>query len=116
MAVADGGGYASLKLLDRCRKLSGSRSPSSPACAWTLPSTTSRHRHVVVVGQIGRPRLKGERLANLSVVAEDPDAGWEPITTIGGWYGCQQRVVEVLSGRALWYSTGLPAVPLRGGY
>ncbi len=52
-------------------------------------------------------------MANLSVVAEDPDAaGWEPIT-IAGWYGGQQRVVEVLSGTAVWYSTGSPAVPLR---
>jgi len=29
-------------------------------------------------GQIGRPRLKGERLPNLSVVAEDPNTAWEP--------------------------------------
>ncbi len=63
-------------------------------------------------GQIGRPRIKGERLANLSSVASDPDAGWEPIT-ISGWYGAQQRTVEVLSRTALWYNSGLPAVPLR---
>jgi hypothetical protein len=47
-------------------------------------------------------------LANLSSVeAEEPDACWEPITTIAGWYGGQQRVVQMLSGtalreRALW--------------
>jgi hypothetical protein len=33
--------------------------------------------------------------------------------TIAGWYGGQQRVVEVLCGTAVWYSTGLPVVPLR---
>ncbi len=33
--------------------------------------------------------------------------------TLCGWYGAQQRVVEVLSSTAIWYSTGLPAVPLR---
>ncbi len=48
----------------------------------------------------------------LCVAAEDPDAEWEPIT-ITGWYGVQQRTVEVVSATALWYSTGLPAVPLR---
>jgi hypothetical protein len=33
--------------------------------------------------------------------------------TFWGWYGAQQRVVEALSSTAIWYSTGLPAVPLR---
>jgi hypothetical protein len=33
---------------------------------------------------MGRPRLKGERLPNLSTVAEDPDAVWSPIT-VAGW-------------------------------
>src|SRR5918994_277074 len=31
-------------------------------------------------GQIGRPRLKGDRLPNLSVLAEDPTTDWAPIT------------------------------------
>jgi hypothetical protein len=28
---------------------------------------------------MGRPRLKGERMANLSAIAEDPSTGWEQI-------------------------------------
>ena len=63
-------------------------------------------------GQIGRPRLKGERLPNLSVVAEDPTTVWEP-TTIANWYGSGERTVEIASETAVWYSTGLPAVPVR---
>jgi hypothetical protein len=63
-------------------------------------------------GQMGRPRLKGERLPNLSNLAEDPDALWSPIT-VAGWYGGEERVVEIISKTAVWYSTGLPAVPLR---
>jgi hypothetical protein len=31
-------------------------------------------------GQMGRPRLKGERLPNLSIVAEDPTTLWTPIS------------------------------------
>jgi hypothetical protein len=108
VAVADGG-YASLKLLDRCRKL---REPITFITRLRLDAALYEPAPPRRPGQIGRPRLRGERLANLSVVAEDPDAGWEPIT-IAGWYGRQQRVVEVLSGTALWYSTGLPAAPLR---
>src|SRR5215210_6084449 len=61
---------------------------------------------------MGRPRLKGNRLPNLSMVAEDPATAWEPIT-VANWYGAEERTVEVASGTALWYSTGLPAVPLR---
>ena len=29
------------------------------------------------------------------------------------WYGGKKRTVEVVSGTAVWHSTGLPAVPLR---
>jgi hypothetical protein len=61
---------------------------------------------------MGRPRLKGERLPNLSDVAEDPSTGWAP-TTVDNWYGSGERTVEVASATAVWYSTGLPAVPIR---
>jgi hypothetical protein len=33
--------------------------------------------------------------------------------TLARWYGEAERTVEVVSETALWYSTGLPAVPLR---
>jgi hypothetical protein len=108
VAVADGG-YASLKLLDRCRRLSN---PITFITRLRLDAALYEPAPPRYPGQIGRPRLKGERLPNLSVVAEDPDAEWEPIT-ITGWYGVQRRTVEVISATAVWYSTGLPAVPLR---
>jgi hypothetical protein len=63
-------------------------------------------------GQLGRPRVKGSRLPKLSAVAEDPNTAWMPIT-IADWYGEGERSVEVASATALWYSSGLPAVPLR---
>jgi hypothetical protein len=63
-------------------------------------------------GQIGRPRLKGERLPNLSVVAEDPSTTWTP-TIVDDWYGSGERTVEVACATAVWYNTGLPAVPIR---
>src|SRR4030095_12330243 len=62
--------------------------------------------------QIGRPRLKGERMPNLSVVTEDPATVWEP-TTLANWSGSEDRTVEVASQTAVWYSTGLFAVPIR---
>jgi hypothetical protein len=61
---------------------------------------------------MGRARLKGERLPNLSVVAEDPSTAWAP-ATVDNWYGSAGRTVEVTSATAVWYSTGLPVVPIR---
>ena len=108
VAVADRA-YASLKLLSRCRSLS---KPVTFISRLRLDAALYEPAPPRRRGQIGRPRIKGERLPNLSVVAEDPDTVWKPIT-ITNWYGSVERVVEVSSQTAVWYSTGLFAVPLR---
>jgi DDE superfamily endonuclease len=108
VAVADGG-YASLKLLDRCRKL---RNPIAFVTRLRLDAALYEPAPPRQPGRMGRPRLKGERLPNLSVVAEDSATVWTPVT-VTGWYGRKERTVEVVSDTAVWYSTGLPAVPLR---
>jgi hypothetical protein len=108
VAVADRA-YASLKLLERCRKLSNPITFISRLrldAALYEPAPPRRPR------QIGRPRLKGERLPNLSEVAEDPTTVWKP-TKIANWYGSGERMVEIASETAVWYSTGLFAVPVR---
>jgi hypothetical protein len=108
VAVADST-YASLKLLFRCRSLSRSVTFITRLrldAALYEPAPARRP------GQIGRPRLKGGRLPNLSEVAEDPAIVWKP-TKIANWYGCGDRMVEIASETAVWYSTGLFAVPLR---
>jgi len=51
-------------------------------------------------------------LPNLSEVAQNPATAWEP-TTIANWYGSGERSVEIASATAVWYSTGLLAVPVR---
>jgi len=76
-----------------------------------MPPSTNRLRHDAPV-QIGRPRLKGERLPNLSEVAQETNTVWKP-TKIANWYGSGERMVEIASKTAVWYSTGLPAVPVR---
>ena len=108
IAVADRA-YASLKLLDRCRRL---RKPITFITRLRLDSALYEPAPPRHPGQIGRPRLKGERLPNLSVVAEDPATVWKPIT-IANWYGESERMVEIASETAVWYSTGLFAVPVR---
>ena len=108
VAVADGG-YAALKLLDRCRSLS---EPITFITRLRLDAALYKPAPPRHCGQIGRPRLKGDRLPNLSVLAEDPTTDWAPVT-LNNWYGNSKRTIEIVSGTALWYSTGLPAVPLR---
>jgi hypothetical protein len=108
VAVADGT-YASLKLLDRCRRLSN---PITFVTRLRLDAALYEPALPRRPGQMGRPRLKGERLPNLSVVIEDPTTLWTPIT-VSNWYGSTERTVETISETAVWHSTGLPAVPLR---
>jgi hypothetical protein len=108
VAVADRA-YASLKLLDRCRKL---RKPITFISRLRLDAALYEPAPVRRPGQRGRPRIKGERLPNLSEVAEDPSTLWKPIT-VANWYGSEARTVEIASETAVWYSTGLFAVPVR---
>jgi DDE superfamily endonuclease len=108
VAVADRA-YASLKLLDRCCKL---KNPITFITRLRLDAALYEPAPPRRRGQIGRPRLKGERLPNLSVVAEAPSTVWK-LTKIANWYGNGERVVEVASETAVWYSTGLFAVPVR---
>ncbi len=108
VAVADST-YASLKLLFHCQSLS---TPVTFITRLRLDAALYEPAPPRRPGQIGRPRLKGERLPNLSVVAEDPNTVWKT-TTIANWYGSGERMVEITSATAVWYSTGLFAVPLR---
>ena len=108
VAVADST-YASLKLLFRCRSLSR---PLTFITRLRLDAALYELAPPRRRGQRGRPRLKGERLPNLSVVAEDSSTVWK-LTTIANWYGERERMVEIASNTAVWYSTGLFAVPLR---
>jgi hypothetical protein len=101
--------YASLKLLDRCRRV---RRSITFITRLRLDAALYEPAPPRRPGQIGRPRIKGERLPNLSVVAEDSSTLWEP-TTIANWYGSEDRTVEIASATAVWYSTGLFAVPIR---
>ena len=108
VAVADST-YASLRLLERCRSLSN---PITFITRLRLDAALYEPAPPRYPGQMGRPRIKGERLPNLSAVAEDPDTDWTAMK-LAHWYGEAERIVEVVSETALWYSTGLPAVPLR---
>ena len=63
-------------------------------------------------GKRGRSRKKGQRLPTLEHVAADPCTTWRP-HVISYWYGQVGRAIEISSGTAVWYHSGLPAVPIR---
>ncbi len=60
----------------------------------------------------GRPRGKGARQPTLQQHLNDPTTPWHPLT-LDRWYAAGPYTVETYSQTALWYHTGLPAVPLR---
>lgn len=62
--------------------------------------------------QMGRPRLKGKRLPTLATVLTHSSTEWQSVT-IEHWYGDKPCTVEYASNTALWYHTGLPALPIR---
>jgi hypothetical protein len=63
-------------------------------------------------GTVGRPRIKGARRPNLSVILTDERTRWVQ-ATVPGWYGEGARVVEFCSATAVWHHAGLPVVPIR---
>jgi hypothetical protein len=108
IAVGDGG-YACLKLLDRCRTL---KEPITFIARLRLDAGLYEPAPPRKPHQKGRTPLKGARLPNLCAVAEDPDTEWEQIM-VADWYSRQQRTVEAVSDTAIWYSSGEPVVPIR---
>ena len=108
VAVADRA-YASLKLLESYRKLTN---PLTFITRLRLDASLYEPAPPRRPGQLGRPRIKGERLPNLSEVAQNPKTAWKP-TTITNCYGSGERTVEIASATAVWYFTGLFAVPIR---
>ena len=62
--------------------------------------------------QKGRPRLKGQRLPTLAQVAENRSTKWQRVV-IPHWYGEGRRIIEIVSGTAVWRHSGQPVVPIR---
>jgi hypothetical protein len=62
-------------------------------------------------GTVGRPRKKGARQPTLAQRLADPATAWQPLTV--RWYGGRPQTIDVASGTAVWYHSGLPPVALR---
>ena len=66
---------------------------------------------VLLAKRKGRPRKKGPRLPTLQKGLTDPNTAWKTLRL--DWYGQPKRRIQYATGTAVWYHTGLPAVPIR---
>ena len=62
--------------------------------------------------QMGRPRKVGKRLPSLKALVNNPYTPWQTVE-IKDWYGQGDYPLHVTSATAVWYKTGMPAVPIR---
>jgi hypothetical protein len=63
-------------------------------------------------GQLGRPRIVGQRLPKLKSLLDHPETAWESIVV--KWYDGCSRSVEINSATAVWYNRASPLF-LSGG-
>lgn len=62
--------------------------------------------------QMGRPRKVGKRLPGLKALVDNPYTPWQTVV-IKDWYGQDNYTLHIASATAVWYKTGMPAVPIR---
>jgi hypothetical protein len=62
-------------------------------------------------GKRGAPRLKGARQPTLAQRLVGSKTEWQRVSV--AWYGRTSRRVDLASGTAVWYHSGLPVVPIR---
>jgi hypothetical protein len=107
IAVADST-YAALDLLAACAGL-----PQPVVVITRLRLDAALYDPVPprAPGTVGRPRKKGARQPTLAQRLENPATVWQLCTV--RWYGGRPYAVELATGTAVWYHSGLPPVALR---
>jgi len=63
-------------------------------------------------GQLGRPPKKGRPLPKLTETLESKATRWSKLS-MPYWYGDQRCILEITTGTAVWYHSGLPPAPIR---
>jgi len=62
-------------------------------------------------GKRGPKPKKGKRLPSLKAVLADAKTTWRKCEI--AWYGGKQREIEIVTGTALWYTSGYDPLPIR---
>jgi len=63
-------------------------------------------------GQRGRMAKKGRPLPKLSKALENQMTRWTKLS-MPYWYGDERCILEIATGTAIWYHSGLPPAPIR---
>ncbi len=63
-------------------------------------------------GQVGRTPKKGRKVPKLEARLHDGATSWRPLV-VSQWYGRTNYSVEVATGTAVWYHSGMPPVEIR---
>ena len=100
--------YAVIELLAACCRLT---CPVTVVTRLRLDAALYDPAPPQTPGTIGRPRVKGARQPTLAQRLHDPKTPWTAVSV--GWYSGAQREVELASGTAVWYHSGLPPVAIR---
>ena len=105
VVVADSG-YAALDFLHACQSL------AKPVTVITrLRLDAALYEPTPAYSGKGRPRKKGKRLPTLASHLTHASMSWQRVSVL--WYDHRQRDIDLLTGTAVWYHTGLAPVPVR---
>jgi hypothetical protein len=100
--------YAVLELLAACASLA---QPVTLVTRLRLDAALYEPAPARKPGTKGAPRKKGERQPSLAQRLGAPRTVWERHTI--QWYGGTTRQVDLATGTAVWYHSGMPVVPIR---
>jgi hypothetical protein len=98
--------YAALDFLDACASL-----VRSVTVITRLRLDAALYEPAPAYCGKGRPRKKGQRLPTPQQCIDHPDTIWQRLTL--PWYDHRPRQLDIATFTAVWYHTGLPAVPVR---
>lgn len=102
------GGMAAVKLGLRCARL---RQPVTLVSRLRLDAVLHEPPEPQPKGKRGPKPKKGKRLPALAQILTQPETQWTKQHI--DWYGGQSRLIEFVSGTALWYTPGFDPLPIR---
>ena len=100
--------YAALGLLHFCQSLTH---PVTFITRLRLDAALYEPPPLRLPGQIGRPRIKGQRLPSLIELLDRDDVNWDLVSVV--WHDGTIRTLQLCSQTAHWYRWGRVPVPIR---
>ena len=107
VVVADSS-YAALDLLHFCQSMTR---PVTFITRLRLDAALYEPAPARIPGQMGRPRVKGQRLPSLIKLLDQNDARWSRVSVV--WQDGATRALELRSQTAIRYHSGKPPVSIR---